>query len=290
MNVFPARKRLLPLVLLLATAGCESDSADETNSATGEPADQAVVTVFAAASTSNAMDAVKAAFIDKTGLRVQTSYAASSTLAQQIAHGAKADIFLSANIDWADFVENEVAVAKRRDVLGNQLVIIVPSDSDLRLEGAEGLLGDELRGDEVEYLALGDPDAVPAGQYAKQALIELGLWKKLKHKVAAGKDVRQALTYVETGAAEAGIVYATDAEISNKVKVAAVIPAGLAEPVRYPVLLLQDAVGNESAQAFLDYLLSPEASRIFETFGFVVLAGTGFDQDSASQVSHPSEG
>ncbi|MFO7902378.1 MAG: molybdate ABC transporter substrate-binding protein [Planctomycetota bacterium] len=284
MNVFRAGKRLLPLAMVVVTIGCKPDLSDQANSARSTAADQAVVTVFAAASTTNAMDAVKMAFVDKTGIQVQTSYAASSTLAQQIANGAEADVFLSANMDWADFVENEVAVAKRRDLLGNRLVIIVPIDSDLRLEGPENLLGDK-----VEYLALGDPDAVPAGKYAKQALIELGLWGKLKGKVAAAKDVRRALTYVETGAAEAGIVYVTDAVVSNKVKVAIEIPSGLTGPVRYPVLLLKRPAGNESVQAFHDYLLSPEASRIFEKFGFAVLAGTGSDTKPASPVPHALE-
>lgn len=284
MNVFPARMAALLLSVVMVTTGCIPDSAREPHATRGTPENQRIVTVFAAASTTNAVDAVKAAFTEETGIRVQTSYAASSTLAQQIANGAEADVFLSANTDWADFVENNVAVAQRHEVLGNRLVIIVPSDSELQLEGAEDLLSDK-----VGYLALGDPDAVPAGQYAKQALIELELWGELKNKVAAAKDVRHALTYVETGAAEAGIVYATDAVVSDKVEVAAQIPVGLTKPVRYPVLLLQHGVGGDSVHAFHDYLLSPEAAKVFESFGFDVLAAPDADGQSASHVSRSSE-
>lgn len=284
MNVFAAGKRLLVFAVVVVTVGCGFDLSDDANSSAGTSAGETVVTVFAASSTTQAMDAVQAAFVEKTGIQVQMSCAASSTLAQQIANGAEADIFLSANMGWADFVENQVGVVKRQDLLGNRLVIIVPIGSDWQLEGPEGLLRDE-----IEYLALADPDAVPAGQYAKQALIGLGLWKDLKSKVAAAKDVRHALTYVEMGAAEAGIVYATDAVVSNKAEVAAEIPTGLTEPVRYPLLLLQRAAANESARAFHDYLVSPDVARVFETLGFVVLSESDSDTQSASDVSHPCE-
>lgn len=225
------------------------------------------------------MDAIKAAFVEKTGIRVQTNYAASSTLAQQITNGAEPEIYLSANVGWADQVESNAEVAERRDLLGNRLVIIVPADSKLKMDSADDLLAAE-----VEHLALGDPDAVPAGKYAKQALIKLGLWEKVKSKVVAAKDVRHALAYVETGAAEAGIVYATDAAITDKVKVAVKIPPELTEPVCYPVLLLKRAGQGGGAAEFYDFLSSPEATRIFEQFGFVVLANT----EGAGKASAPA--
>ena len=180
------------------------------------------------------------------------------------------DIFISADVKWADHVEGKTPVVKRRNLLVNRLVIVVPSDISLKLAKPEDLLSGE-----VKHLALGDPDAVPVGRYAKQALTKLGIWEKLKGKVVPAEDVRQALTYVETGAAEAGIVYVTDAAISNKVKVVVEIPANLTEPVCYPVLLLQRGAGNKSAEAFYDYLGSPEATKVFERFGFVVLTDSG---------------
>ncbi len=257
----------LTLLLGLATAvaGCTTSSSDQAGSGSLAKGKK-IVTVFAASSTTNALDEVKAAFTAATGIQVQTNYAGSSTLALQIANGAEADVFLSANVDWADRVQSQATVEKRRNLLGNRLVVVVLADSDLELERAEDLLSEKIR-----YLALGDPDAVPAGKYARQALVKLGLWEKLKSKVASAEDVRHALTYVETGAAEAGIVYATDAAASNDVKVAVEIPPDLTEPVVYPVVLLKWSAENTSARAFYDYLDSPEAAGIFLKFGFAVL-------------------
>ena len=223
------------------------------------------VLVFAAASTTNALDEIKAAFQERSGVDVRTSYASSSVLARQIDFGAEPDLFISADLRWADYVEGKTPVAKRRNLLGNRLVIVLPSDSKLKLAQPEDLLAKE-----VTHLALGDPDAVPAGQYAKQAFARLGIWEKLKEKVAPAEDVRHALRYVETGAAEAGVVYATDAAISRKVKVALDISA-FTEPVRYPVLLLKRGPGGQAAEEFYNYLGSPEAARVFEKFGFIVL-------------------
>lgn len=237
-------------------------------SATSRPAEDAKpVVVFAAASTTNALDEIKAAFEKHNGGQVRSSYAASSALAQQIVNGAEADLFLSADVKWADHVADKTPVARRRNLLGNRLVIIVPSGSALRLQKPDDLLSGE-----VKHLALGDPAAVPVGRYAKQALTKLGLWDKVQAKVAPAEDVRHALAYVETAAAEAGIVYATDARVSAKVRVASEIPTDLTEPVRYPVLLLGKAELNPKAAAFYEYLSSAEARKVFEKAGFEVLA------------------
>lgn len=249
-------KLALLLILAVVVGGCESASQEGPD----------VVTVFAAASTTNAMDEIKDAFVKATGIQVRTNYAASSTLAQQIVNGAEPDVFLSANVDWADYVDEKTTTVERRDLLGNRLVIIVPSDSRIALTAPDGLLSEE-----VSHLALGDTASVPAGKYAKQALIALDLWGRLKGKVVPGKDVRQALTYVETGAAEAGIVYATDAAVSEKVRVAVEIPGEVTEPVVYPVMLLEAGTRNVSAERFYEFLGSPEAKKVFEKFGFVVM-------------------
>ena len=253
------------LILVAATAGCET-SLPATSAAGQMSGDKEVVTIFAAASTANAVDEIKAAFVSETGAEVRTSYAASSTLAQQIVNGAGPDVFLSANVGWADYVESRTVVARRRNLLGNRLVVVVPSDSHLALGRPEDLLTESM-----EHLALADPDSAPAGKYARQVLVGLGLWDKLKGKVVPAKDVRHALTYVETGAAEAGIVYATDAAVSEKVQVAVEIPVGLTEPVLYPALLLDHGSANATAERLYDFLGSPEVVGIFEKFGFVVL-------------------
>lgn len=252
-------KLALPLVLVAAIGGCESGSR-------GVSADKQVVTVFAAASASNALDEINDAFVKTAGAQVRTNYAASSTLAQQIANGAEPDVFLSANVDWADYVESKMTPARRRNLLGNRLVVVVPSNSRIALTDPEALLSEELT-----HLALADTDSAPAGKYAKQVLIALNLWDRLEAKVVPGKDVRHALTYVETGAAEAGIVYATDAAVSEKVKIAVEIPSELTEPVIYPVVLLKDGTANASAEKFYEFLGSPEATEIFEKHGFVVI-------------------
>lgn len=224
------------------------------------------VVVYAAASTTNALDEIRAEFSKQTGVEVKANYAASSTLAQQIAGGADADLFLSADVKWADFVADKTATARRRRLLGNRLVIVVPTDSSLRLDKPE-----DLAQSGVQHLAIASPESVPAGRYAKQALTTLGIWEQVKRKVAPAEDVRHALMYVETGAAEVGVVYATDAAMSTRVKVAVEIPAGLAEPVRYPVVLLKRDPENAAAMSFYEYLAGGRASEVFRKCGFIVL-------------------
>jgi molybdate transport system substrate-binding protein len=224
------------------------------------------VLVFAAASTANALDDIKSRFKQESGIDVTINCAASSTLAQQIVHGADADIFLSADTQWADYVAQGAAESRRCDLLGNRLVIVVPADSTLAIHNLQ-----DLGADAVQHLAVGDPASVPAGKYAKRAMEKLGVWDSLKGKIVAAADVRQALAYVESGAAEAGIVYATDAAISTKVKVACDIPEKLTGPVRYPLVLLKYGAGRRSAESFYRYLVSAEAAQVFERHGFVVL-------------------
>ena len=285
MNPHPARAIALLSVLVAAAAGCQARSSNKTNPIGAASADKNVVTVFAAASTTDAMEEIKAAFVRKTGADVETSYAATSTLAQQIASGAEADLFLSANVSWADHVQGKAAVQKRRNLLSNHLVVIVGADSMLKLERPGDLLSNE-----VEYLALGDPDAVPAGKYARQALTNLNLWEDLKGKVVPAQDVRDALTYVETGAAEAGIVYATDAAVSDKVRVVMEISPELTDPVLYPLLFLKRSKENRSAEDFYEFLISPEAGRIFEKFGFVVIGEAGGDAGAGNKSESSSDG
>ena len=226
----------------------------------------ATVLVFAAASTTNAIDEIRQQFTKDTGIAVLASYAASSTLAQQIAHGADADVLVSADQKWADFLGDKGLIAERRNLLGNRLVLVVPKDSSRKVTKIE-----DLTTAAVEHLALGDPQSVPAGRYAKQALTKLGIWDQLKGKVVAAEDVRYALTFVETGNAEAGIVYSTDAAISKKVKIMAEVPADLTDPIRYPVVLLKHGQGHEGAESFYRYLMSAAAGKVFQKFGFSVL-------------------
>jgi molybdate transport system substrate-binding protein len=234
------------------------------------------VLVFAAASTTDALNEIKTQFTKETGIAVETNFAASSALAQQIVNGAEADLFISADTKWADYLAGKDVVVRQQNLLGNRLVVVVPSDSQLDVRKAADLLDGR-----VEHLALGEPGSVPAGRYARQALVKLGLWDQLKDKVVSAEDVRHALTYVETAAAEAGIVYATDAAISKKVKVAVELPEKLTDPIRYPLLLLQHGKASAAAQSFYSYLSSAPARRIFQEYGFAVLADAKAGQEPA---------
>ena len=256
-----------PSVAILFFSAWLAASRGEDPPQAGAANPQETVLLFAAASASNALDEIKAKFSEDSGIAVQTSYAASSALAQQIVHGADADLLISADAKWADYLAEKDQVARRQDLLGNRLVIVVPADSKLEVKTPDDLLAAG-----VEHLALGEPQSVPAGIYAKKALTKLGLWKRLKPKVVSAADVRQALTYVETGAAEAGIVYATDAAISRKVKAVAEIPEKLTGPVRYPLVLLKHGQRSAAAESFYRYLLSPAAAKVFRKHGFIVLS------------------
>jgi molybdate transport system substrate-binding protein len=225
------------------------------------------IQVFAAASTTNAIHEIARQFTKETGIQVQTSFGSSAVLAKQIVNGADADVFISADVGWVDYLAKQRFVVREKKLLGNRLVLIVPNDSTLKVQQPEDLLAVE-----IQHLALADPESVPAGKYAKQALIKLGIWEKLKPKVAAAEDVRGALTYVETGAAEAGIVYATDAAISTKVKVAAEIAKSLTGPICYPIVLLKHGKDSSAAESFYRQLQLPKSLKIFQKYGFTTLA------------------
>ncbi len=224
------------------------------------------VLVFAAASTTNALDEIKTQFTMQTGIELLTNYAASSTLAQQIVHGAEADVFLSADTKWADYLAQHDLVVRQQNLLGNRLVIIVAANAKADVRKPEDLLAAP-----IEHLALGEPQSVPAGRYAKQALTKLGLWERLQAKVVPADDVRHALAYVETSACEAGIVYATDAAISRKVRVAVALSAQLTEPIRYPIALLKQGQQSAGARSFYRYLSAMAAVKVFRKYGFTVL-------------------
>jgi molybdate transport system substrate-binding protein len=223
------------------------------------------VLLFAAASTAEALDAVTEQFRLQHGNMVRTNYAATSMLAQQVIQGAEPDVFVSASEPWADRLAERGLIAQRRDLLGNRLVVIVPQGARFRPTSL-----DELRDEHIRRLALGDSDSVPAGVYAKQALSRAALWGTLEPKVVSSADVRQALSFVETGAADAGIVYATDARASESVEVTVEVDPQLTDPIRYPVMLLKHGAGRPEARQFYQFLASQQAAAVFRRFGFSV--------------------
>ncbi len=233
-------------------------------------ADLDSVTVFAAASTTNAINDIGQMFADKGHGKIVPSYASSSTLAKQIENGAPANVFISADEPWMNYLEDRKLIepGSRFDLLSNKLVLIAPSDSSInKVEiGPKFDLSKLL---DNGKLATGDPDHVPAGKYAKAALEKLGVWTGVENKLARAADVRGALTLVERGEAPLGIVYLTDAAITAKVKVVGVFPADTHPKIVYPTALI---VGKASvaAKSFLDFLKTPEAKAIFEKYGFTV--------------------
>jgi molybdate transport system substrate-binding protein len=221
---------------------------------------------MAAASTTDAVEQVRANFERlHPDVTVRVSYGASSVLARQIEAGGAADLFLSASTQWSDYLAERELVAKQRELLGNQLVIVVPADSQLDIKTPADLASASVR-----RLALADVNAVPAGVYARQALEKLKLWDAMRVKVTGAADVRQALQFVETGAAQAGIVYATDAASSKQVRVAGRIDPKLSDPIRYPLVLLKHGSNNRAAVALYGYLASPAAAAVFRKHGFSV--------------------
>lgn len=223
------------------------------------------VTVFAAASLTAAAGEV----FEGEGTEASLSFAASSVLARQIDAGAPADLFLSANRAWMDFLEQRgrIDTATRVDLLANRLAVVAPAGAGLDVEIAGEF---DFPGSFAGRLALGDPDHVPAGTYARQALVRLGWWSRLEPRLAPAPDVRGALVFVERGACSAGIVYTTDAAASGRVEVAAEIPDSLHEPILYPAAIV---AGRDSPEvrAAMARLLSPAAARIFRGHGFIVL-------------------
>ena len=227
------------------------------------------VMVFAAASTTNAVTDVAALFSNTTGIDVSLSFASSSTLAKQIQSGAPANVYISANQKWMNFLEEKklIDAAGRFDLLSNRIVLISPKSSNVHINISTASNLEEILG--KGRLAMGDPSHVPAGMYAKQALENLGLWKQVKDKLAPAKDVRSALTLVEREEVPLGIVYATDAAISSKINIVGEFPKDSHSPIAYPVALV---TGNAtpSAERFLDFLKTPEVATIFITYGFSI--------------------
>ena len=193
---------------------------------------------------------------------------ASGSLQKQIEQGAPADIFISAAPKQMNELEakNLVNKSARKNLVENKLVLIVPQNSKLNLKKYE-----DLQTVEVKQISLGETKVVPAGQYAEQVLVKLGVWDKIQGKIVFAKDVRTVLTYVETGNVDAGIVYKTDAASSSKVKIIATAPEGTHAPIVYPAAILADARQQMAATDFLAYLSSPEGSKMFEKYGFTPL-------------------
>ena len=229
------------------------------------------ITVLAAASLTNVMQDIGKAYETTAGKRVVFSFAGSMILAKQIEASAGADVFIAADTDSMDYLQgkNLLATATRANLFGNSLVLIAPADSKTALTISRGFdLTGALRGGR---LALANPETVPAGRYGKEALSALGVWDRVKDRLAQGEDVRATLAYVARGEAPLGIVYATDARIEPRVQIVGTFPENTHAPIVYPAALTKDA--KPAAEAFLVYLKGPAAGAILQREGFTRLSG-----------------
>lgn len=226
---------------------------------------QADVTVFAAASLSHALKEVSAGYEKKRGVKVRHSFASSATLAKQIDSGAPADVFISANTKWMDYLQarGRIDASSRKDLLRNRLVLVVPRGKGFAVSFDKTF---DLSAAFEGRLCTGNVESVPAGIYAKQALTSLGWWKKLDPRIVGAGDVRAALVFVERGECAAGIVYESDARISDKVEVVGMFPHRSHEPIVYPIALVTNE-GNRS-EDYMEYLLSPASRAILAKHGF----------------------
>jgi molybdate transport system substrate-binding protein len=259
MKQFVQRLAVLVLIAVASVSGQRAMAGDA-------PAE---ITVFAAASLTNALEELGKSYEAAKGGKVKFSFAASSQLAKQLEAGAPAQIFMSADEKWMDYAaeKNLIEKATRKSPIGNTLVLIAPADSKIdKVEIAKGfdlvkLLGADGR------LATGDPDHVPAGVYAKEAFQNLGVWQAIDPRLARADSVRGALTFVEKGETPLGVVYETDAKVSPKVKIVGVFPADSHKPVAYPFAIVKGQ-DNVASRGFFDYAAGEPGMAVFTKYGF----------------------
>ncbi len=226
------------------------------------------ILVSAAASLTDALQPIGAGYQAKAGHTVKFNFGPSSGLARQIEEGAPADIFFSADLAQMDALEKKKLLepGTRKNLLSNQLVIIVPADSQIAIHSPKDLLKPE-----VKKIALAEPSSVPAGVYSSKYLADEGLWDQVKPKVVPVQDVRATLASVESGNVEAGFVYKTDAAVSKKVKIVYEVPINKGPKITYPVAIVKDSKRKDAARDFMNYVQSSAGKDLFKKYGFVVI-------------------
>jgi len=267
----------LIVITLCAIAGCQlfSPAIEQTtkpvvsqSAVLSVKQENVQLTISAAASLKDALSEIVTLYSQaKSNVAIRNNFGSSGNLQQQIINGAPVDVFISAAAKQMDELQKKGLIIPdtRRDLLSNRLVLIVPADkndiSDLK----------DLTTANIKRIAIGDPRSVPVGQYAEQALTKLELFQDVQSKFVLGNNVRQVLQFVESGNAQAGIVYATDVKTSTKVKVVQVLDARLHKPIVYPIAVLQKSTNQPSAKSYLEFLSSEPAKTIFEKYGFSTL-------------------
>ena len=251
------------VLIVLALAGAVTAPA----SSGSEPPE---IMVYAAASLRDALQELAPGCEQATGTRLVFNFGASNDLARQIQAAGKADVFFSADESWMDKVEETglVDTASRRSLLSNRLVVVARPDVTWPIDSAGALARAPAR-----HLSIANPEAVPAGRYARAWLEQCGVWDQVHDRVLPAVDVRAALAAVESGAAELGIVYATDALLSRKTRVRYVVSEQEGPRIRYPIAALRDRPHAEASRAVATWMAGPEAGKVFERFGFIRLEG-----------------
>lgn len=256
------RNLLGTALLILCTLGLPVRAAD---------APDGQLLVFAAASLTNSLDEIGTAYTQKTQQHVKFSYAASSALARQVEAGARADVFMSADLEWMDYLQarNLIDRSTRQNLLSNRLVLVAPADSKIGLKIAPGFALAAALGSNGR-LATGDPESVPVGKYARSALTSLGVWNDVADRLVRADNVRSALAFIARGETPLGIVYESDAKVEKHVRIVDFFPASSHPPIVYPVAATAQA--RPAAKQFVEFLRSAPAQEIFKKYGFQTTA------------------
>ncbi|MDB4651289.1 molybdate ABC transporter substrate-binding protein [Synechococcus sp. AH-551-E05] len=250
------RRQFLIILIIILCAGCSNSLQNNRPS----------LLVFAASSLTNSMKEIEEEYEKLNSVEISINYAGSSTLARQLLHGANAELFISANREWANAVEQQKEVLQRSEKLSNQLVVITHHDANYEPHTLSDLVNAR-----IHRIAIANPEGVPAGIYAKQILIAEGLWHQLNNKFILGHDVRHTMAQVENGGAEVGIVYLTDELISPSTKVSLKINHQEVADISYPILLLKSSKNNDvESRNFYEFLNSARALNIFRKHGFMI--------------------
>lgn len=258
----------IALLGLLLITGCNNAETFQVESETQETSSNQL-TISAAASLQDVMKAVKPLYEEAYPDReIVYNFASSGSLQRQIEQGAPVDVFISAAVDKMDTLQDKdlILTETRRDLLKNQMVLVTQEGNKTNLNITDF---NDLTTEKVNLIALGEPKSVPAGKYAQEVLVSFNIADKVNSKAVYGKDVRQVLNYVATGNVEAGIVYRTDAEISDNVEIISIAPEESHSSVIYPIAMIKDSDTPEIGKELIEFLTTEKAQAIFEEYGFV---------------------
>ncbi|MDQ0202933.1 molybdate ABC transporter substrate-binding protein [Pectinatus haikarae] len=255
------------LTAAVLTAGCGQQN-EEKNESSAKAAEQQKIVVSAAASLKETMNSLAEEYKKKQpNTELTFNFGASGSLQSQIEQGAPADVFISAAQKQMDTLDSKglLADGTRKDLLINKIVLITPKDNKNDIKQFSDIITDK-----AKKIAIGDPKSVPAGQYAEEVFKNLKYEDAVTPKAVYGNDVRAVLAWVENGEADCGLVYKTDAAISDKVNIVAEAPDGSHKPIIYPVAILKSTKSMDAAKDFVAFLQTPEAAKIFEKYGFTM--------------------